>query len=639
MSLDAIQGTLGDERGGVLVIFLLFAPVAVLMAVFVIDVGNWFEHKRHLQLQADAGALAAAQEFRFPCSDDPIVAAAQKYSGMGAAALNVQIGKTTQANVHELIDSKTYFNQASPVDSTVRTGPPCGASMVDVKLTETDLPWFFKLMGVPFINAHARVEIRQKDSGTGGLPIAVNDTQPRAAAAYFVDESNGTVLASTPLTRTGSSGGLGMWSSAAPVPVTVDKPNIAVRIALSGSTTDTTCGHPLVSCYEPSATSGLLHIRGWSGLGTGSASAPIARDVTLSAGSCADAYFSPSGCTVGVQAKIDFGADPATLGPAQVHAVVNGNSYALTYSSSTGLWSSTSANYASLPASAGSIPVDLAYKDNTTKNKFVTFATAAQRSYTAASASSGPIKLAVASENGAGDANSFRRCETGYTTCSHNLGVTIGISGNLQDAQGVGDPVVALRVTGGSQNQSLDCDPNLNKLKDELAQGCHPTYTKNTGTACPGGTGSLWATPQPWPCVGLQTGSAINDVPAGLNQRILGNDKASSCTSPNHWASFPNLPKGDPRIVNVFLTPFGTFQGSGNDTVAVIGFATFYVTGWAGQGNGFDNPCQGNGDDTAQPGYIVGHFIKYIDTIDTGGGGSSPCDLSVFGTCVAILTE
>ena len=125
-----------------------------------------------------------------------------------------------------------------------------------------------------------------------------------------------------------------------------------------------------------------------------------------------------------------------------------------------------------------------------------------------------------------------------------------------------------------------------------------------------------------------------------MNKRILGDDKASSCTAPNHWSQFPNLPPGDPRITSVFLTPYGSFSGSGSATVPVTDFATFYVTGWISQGNGFNNPCQGNGDDPVPgPGYIVGHFIKYVDTLGGGGGETQPCDFSALGTCVAELTR
>jgi len=126
-----------------------------------------------------------------------------------------------------------------------------------------------------------------------------------------------------------------------------------------------------------------------------------------------------------------------------------------------------------------------------------------------------------------------------------------------------------------------------------------------------------------------------------MNKRVLGNEKPNTCTSPNHWNQFPNLPEGDPRIVSVFLSPFGSFSGSGSTTVPVTGFATFYVTGWTGQGQGFANPCQGNGDDPVpnnDAGYIVGHFIKYIDNVNSGTG-SQLCDFNAFGPCVAALTE
>src|SRR5207237_7408882 len=48
------------ERGAVVVLVaLLILPFTLLMA-FAIDTGNWWVHKRHLQTQADGGALAGA---------------------------------------------------------------------------------------------------------------------------------------------------------------------------------------------------------------------------------------------------------------------------------------------------------------------------------------------------------------------------------------------------------------------------------------------------------------------------------------------------------------------------------------------------------------------------------------------------
>src|SRR5438874_6600285 len=69
-----------DERGAVLVTFALFAPVVILMAAFTMDAGNWFLHKRHLQVQADAAVFAAAREFQ-PCADASIYERAAQYGG------------------------------------------------------------------------------------------------------------------------------------------------------------------------------------------------------------------------------------------------------------------------------------------------------------------------------------------------------------------------------------------------------------------------------------------------------------------------------------------------------------------------------------------------------------------------------
>ncbi len=640
------------ERGSILVLVAIALPVLVLFASLVVDVGNWFEHKRHLQLQADAAALAAAREFGAPCVNQAILDEAAAYSG---GTYNAQIGGTAAADVHMLVNSSTFFDQSSPVDDTVVTGAPCSAKMVDVKMTETDLPWYFRVAQVPFINTHARVSIFQADTLAGSLPIGVPDVNPGSARIIFVDESNSppTVLGSRNLTKTGTANGLNIWdNTGSPLPVTVNTSHIGVRVALGGATS-ATCGDPLVECYDLGSANGILHAQGWSGAGSAAGtSPPLERSVTLFNGTCTDAYFvaTSSSCTIGVRAKVDFGvADPSTLG-AHLTAVVGGNNYPLTYDSPSATWQSP----ASIPIAAGAGPVNVRLDWEETigqvqigskledcktgnGNKCTgTFGTV-QRTFGAGSRS-GPVKLAQIWENGAFGANSFERCSAVQTQCTHDLVVKIGLEGSLSTDSEADDPTVALRVAGGSQNQSIDCDNNLSNLKEELANGCGPTYKKNTGTACPGTASSLWGTSQPWQCAAIQTGGAVNQVAAGLNARVMGNDKPSSCTSPNRW---PVINDGDPRILQVFLTPFGSFSGSGSAVVPVTGFATFYLTGWTGQGGGFDNPCQGNGDDPVpnnDAGLIVGHFIKYVDTLG-GGGGTQPCDLDALGTCVGVLTR
>ena len=79
------------ERGGVLVMVALWMPVLVIVVTFVVDTGNWWVHKRHLQMQADAGALAAAHEFNSCPNNTAITDKVAQYS---QDLYNAQIGAT-----------------------------------------------------------------------------------------------------------------------------------------------------------------------------------------------------------------------------------------------------------------------------------------------------------------------------------------------------------------------------------------------------------------------------------------------------------------------------------------------------------------------------------------------------------------
>ena len=52
-----------DERGGILVLSAILIPVFIVMTAMVVDVGQWYTHKRQLQTRADAGAFAAGIEY------------------------------------------------------------------------------------------------------------------------------------------------------------------------------------------------------------------------------------------------------------------------------------------------------------------------------------------------------------------------------------------------------------------------------------------------------------------------------------------------------------------------------------------------------------------------------------------------
>jgi len=632
-----------DQRGSVLVFVIGFLPVALAVGAFVIDVANGFEHRRHLQLQADAGVLAAAPAFN-GCFLDATAAnldiedQAFSYSGDD---YNAQIGAgDAQARVAPLVNADGY--ESAPYSD----GEPCETGFVDLKLTEGDSPPIFGFVGNRDFRAKARVQLFKLRSSDRLLPIAVPNPDPRVAVARFVDESTGVVLASAPLTRNGSDNGLALWdNSSAPVSVPITAEHVGLRIALGGSTS-TTCGQPLVNCYDLGSTRGIVNIRGWTAAGTGAATAPITRGVNITPGSCPDPYFVNAAvpCTVGVNARVDFGvANPATTLGATLSATVAGVSFPMSYDAGTGVW--TTAGAITIPVQAGPRDVGLHWEvtrraDGSSCNGGQCRGdfNAVHRSFSAVPTRSGPIGLAQVTEAGV-LSNTFQRCSALLTTCSHNLVVKIGLSGGLALST-AGGPPVRLRVIDGSQNQSLDCDPNVSNLRDELAGGCSPSYRPHEASdpACPSNRNDL-PKPNPpniWTCVAVEPGNATNQIAQGLNQRVFGTQSPTSCTQPNHW---PNWEPGDPRIIFVIVTPFGSFQGSGSTTVPVVRFAAFYMTGWTGNGSGA-NPCLDQGDEAPNDsGEIVGRFIQYVETPNNGGAGDATCDFKAIDPCTAVLVE
>ena len=655
---------LGSEHGAALVMAVIWLPVLLLIVVLVVDVGNWFTHRRHLQTQADAAALAAAGDFTLPCNDTPIEQTARFYSGDETAGFNHQLGGTPPDETHMELNSDTWFNQESPVDDTAPNGTPCATKVIDVKMTETDLPLFFQVAGlfsnVDFINTQARVEIRERERFNKTLPVGVPDTNPQVGRVTFIDEATGAVLGSRPITRNGSQNGLAIWdNSSSPFPLTVDRDRIGVRVAFGGATS-TTCGQPLVECYDAGSANGILLARGYSMAGSGTQpNAPLARNVYLTPGTCTDPYFhdATTSCTIGAHAEVDFGPCNtliANVAP-KLTARVGGNSYPMTLQScqagtSKSVWETNGAPAAINPE-VGPVSVWLDWEEtkgnqggnacrtqgnNRCTGSFGSSAAPLMRSFAASSSRSGPIHFAQLWEGGSGWANSFERCSAVQTSCTHNVVAKIGIKQNLQDnADSVNDPVVELRFAAGSgsQNQALDCDPAVSNLENEIATGCAPEYERNQGTACPSTRGALWASTQPWDCVAVETGDKTGQIKKGMNLRIHGSQNPSSCVSPNNWSSFPDFDEDDPRIVPVFITPFGTFQSSGQENVPVTGFGTFYVTGW----DGSKSTCPT--DDLAPSKSVVGHFIKYVQSLNDGSAGGELCNFDELASCVAVLTR
>ena len=664
-----------EEGGAVIVTVAVFLPVAIALAAFVIDVGNAMEHRRHLQLQADASAYAAAQEFN-ACGNNPedaneaIAAAAIEYAG---SPRNVLLGDDdAQGRVKTVINGTDYDAEDNSL------GTPCDTGFVDVKLTEEESPAFFDFVGDHDYRARARIQVFKVQQLNGLLPVALPVPDFENAAAIFVNEATGLPLKDSsnndviaPLQETSDGTFESVTSKSVPIPTDAD--HVGVRIALSNGTS-TDCTASGVVCYDAGSANGLVHIQGWTAAGTvtyngsaGPQTAPLVRSVTLQPGTnCDNPYFSSATepCdSIKVRATVDFGGDPTALG-ASVTAIVDGNDYPLTLGASG--WESGAID---IPTGAGPIDVELEWEE--TDGGFDTGnATAAaaakpddkpdkppkpeldecndrnnnpckgtfgfvQRHFSAVDDRSGPIESVRLKQGSTDFPNSLQRCSTGFTGCTYPLDVSVELSGLLE----VNGPAQYLRVDGGNLTQALDCNADgPGNFSEEIVIGCMPWYEVNDGTPCPA---SVAGTPQPWKCSQVAPGERESQLGKALNLRILGDEKPDDCTASNNY---PSVVTGDPRIVQVYLTEFGAFDETGaDDTVPVTGFATFYITGWKGN-TGFANPCEGNGDETPpgaalEVGELLGHFIPYVNFPNDGGAGTNPCDFDDPRPCTAVLTE
>ena len=98
-----------EQRGSMAIAAIGLAfPLFLLFGVLAVDVGNRYVHKRELQTQADAGALAAASAFTHPCDAAAISASAESYAGKDHnvfANLPASGSSRTTASVRPVISS------------------------------------------------------------------------------------------------------------------------------------------------------------------------------------------------------------------------------------------------------------------------------------------------------------------------------------------------------------------------------------------------------------------------------------------------------------------------------------------------------------------------------------------------------
>ena len=212
---------LGGERGSVMALAAIMIPVFLLLTALVVDVGDWYTHKRQLQTRADAGAYAAGVEYAKNWKNcvqnsnpalklataQTIANAARQYSADPEAAdyapasppgilYNADIAN--QSKVDVVINGASFTNNTDDSDG----GNPCfthpanpnedtspnGGNWADVKVKESDLSSIFGGIGLPLSRntARARVEIHPAISGDRFLPLAIpNNVITKVQVRYF----------------------------------------------------------------------------------------------------------------------------------------------------------------------------------------------------------------------------------------------------------------------------------------------------------------------------------------------------------------------------------------------------------------------------------------------------------------------
>jgi Putative Flp pilus-assembly TadE/G-like len=317
-----LRELLGGEGGAVVVMAALWIGFGLVpMIGLVVETGNWYEHKRHLQAQVDAAALAGGDLFG-DCFNGAggsagMLNEATKYGGVNqgffngtgypsvaypdSGIFNPQIGGDKKGTVTLLYQSKTYQGQPTdPAPDNTETQEPCSTPslMFDVKGTESNLPVFaswLPLVGggggggncglgllVCNINAHARIQLRGLSSASPSLPLAVPDINPKQVGVTFIDEATGAELpagscAVTATKVSGTSctyllskgvpvGGVNMWSGPATVTLPAAPAKVGVRVGMGGAVGSCagTAGTAAYACFDAKATSGLGMIRDYT---------------------------------------------------------------------------------------------------------------------------------------------------------------------------------------------------------------------------------------------------------------------------------------------------------------------------------------------------------------------------------------
>jgi Flp pilus assembly protein TadG len=197
------------ERGQALVLAAIAMAVLIAIGAYAVDSAEWWTHGHHLQEQADAAALAAAQAWQPSCGtqssqDQQIANDVAQYDGAGTAVWNYGTGQSNGTatgsynsqlypnsnNVVAWINSNTFPSSGgSPSYSGSLTGDPCKDNVLDVKLTEEGVHSILPFEN-PNVSAEAQVGFYELGVANEIEPFIFQSDTPSYVWVELFDEDD-----------------------------------------------------------------------------------------------------------------------------------------------------------------------------------------------------------------------------------------------------------------------------------------------------------------------------------------------------------------------------------------------------------------------------------------------------------------
>jgi len=677
--MRALVPRLREERGSALVIAGVIGLACVLLGAAVVEVGQWLAHRRHVQVRADAAALSGGQMlaecFNLGINgvteqsvDQDVENAAKDYGGL-TSTKNLQTSDqgageqslmTFQGNKYpdQAGVTRDLQNECYKADGTPNL-------MLDVKMAETGIPRFFSFSPLETVHGWARVQLQQIQSLIPTLPFAIPDVRVRVAVT-FVNNATGAALPNCPngcvfqLTGPTQSNGLNVFGTNATIPQAAwpaANSLVGMRVAIGNVPGSCAAGvNPTTyTCFDDNTNDGLVALRSYAAT-AGTQANPVLQKVTPTTCSgtpfFSDFQATAGNCSAGVIATINWG----NSGPppnVNVRATVNGpglgnngGNLTLMPDGNPNEWSST--NSVSLSTLQGPYTVKMSWcappTNCSNNNNFTPFIAGNPSVQQIFSGSDSPILAASVLGPGPDSSYSFPQNQ------AINLTVAVGLSNGVhlptRCSNGTSggsyscatDPPVLLRnpiANGGNDSLTLAISCGHSTLRDDITLGCTQPYSINVPDICPDP-----ANPNPPDCADTRNGGSVGQLTQGMNDRFA---PGGVCDANN----YPNYQPGalDPRAVTLIVTDWNAFNGSGNTTVPVVTFATFYVTGWSGAPNSCTsgaNPLNEPNPPLPQQGgnaFVWGHYIADVNlgaipngTACVGPGqtlGVTPCAIAL----------